>query len=117
MIRRILNIFFLLNFVVATTGLSVTSHTCDMSKCKAAFICSGKADCKCCKTTIKYHRLTNDFSLIKSQEKIESPVTDLFILVESILSVKKNENAIIAFADTSPPILKGELSFLQEFRI
>ena len=117
MIKRVLNIFFLLNFVVATTGLCVTVHTCDMSNKKVALMCTGKADCKCCKTIYKYNRLSSDYSQINHNQRIEIPSTDFFILSEKLFPVFKINNAPEFYAYTSPPILKGELSFLQLFRI
>ena len=106
-----------MNFVVATTGLSMTLHTCDMSKCKAAFVCSGKEDCKCCNTVIKYNRLTNDFNQVQHQYKINIPAKDFYVSIRKNLVEFTYEDSKGFYSDTSPPILKGELSFLQLFRI
>jgi hypothetical protein len=118
MLKRILNIFFLFNFLVATTGVSMTMQECDnMSSSKVKDLCTGKADCKCCKIVFIYSRLANDFTQTQNQ-KTEIPVTEFsFLQSQTIFSEINITSVKEIYTDTSPPDISSEHSFLQVFRI
>ncbi|HAP01248.1 MAG TPA: hypothetical protein DCQ93_04910 [Bacteroidetes bacterium] len=114
--KKILNLFFLLLFCIATTGVSITQHECNLEKCKR-MTCTGKDDCGCCTTTIKYQKLNADYTSLQNKtEESFSPIK-IFLNQSQYISVELIHFEENFFVEKYPPPNVCGQSYLQVFRI
>ncbi len=117
MIKRIVNILFLLGFIFSTTGVFISSHSCNMNLCKVESNCCEKDNSNCCHTEFKFFKLNNDFISI-GDNKTEISLLKITSLFQNIIINEIGDFSFEKFIiNSSPPYIAGRLSYLQVFRI